>query len=210
LLNVTNTLLPLSCLLCTAEPLYAVCRGSGLTLTLTRPAIDCSLDNTGESSRLLNYFQEAGLWTFIKGRMNSSSSSSSIDNSRQQQEASTAAAAVLRQQDSKMISSKLRQKRSSSTNAGSAADAAVAGVNVQSHPILTHSDSLAAVEAEPPPTSTAEAAETAAAAAVSALSPVRQRLTQADASAQLSAELRLPRLSVYVPDGQLLLPQEVK
>jgi hypothetical protein len=42
------------------------------------------------------------------------------------------------------------------------------------------------------------------------LSPVRQRLTQADASAQLSAELRLPRLSVYVPDGQLLLPQEVK
>jgi hypothetical protein len=198
-------------LLCTAEPLYAVCRGSGLTLTLTRPAIDCSLDNTGESSRLLNYFQEAGLWTFIKGRMNSSSSSSSsIDNSRQQQEASTAAAAVLRQQDSKMISSKLSQKRSSSTNAGSAADAAVAGVNVQSHPILTHSDSLAAVEAEPPPTSPAEAAETAAAAAVSALSPVRQRLTQADASAQLSAELRLPRLSVYVPDGQLLLPQEVK
>jgi hypothetical protein len=37
-----------------------------------------------------------------------------------------------------------------------------------------------------------------------------QRLRQADAVSHVSAELRLPRLSLFVPDGQLLLPQELR
>ncbi|KAF8057655.1 hypothetical protein HT031_006004 [Scenedesmus sp. PABB004] len=42
------------------------------------------------------------------------------------------------------------------------------------------------------------------------LSALRHALTQADAVAHVSAELRLPQLSVYMPDAQLLLPEEVR
>ncbi|KAF6262446.1 hypothetical protein COO60DRAFT_1676044 [Scenedesmus sp. NREL 46B-D3] len=163
--------------------------------------MDCSLDDSGESSRLLNYFQAARLWNLVTGSRTSSSSSSS---SSQQQSVAVAA-----EQPTSSTSSSSRKRHQSSAKSNTAD--AVATDSIQSHPILTHSDSLAAVEAEPPPRSTAAAGPAAAAATAAAptLSPMRQRLTQADASAQLSAELRLPRLSVYVPDGQLLLPQEL-
>lgn len=190
------------------EPLYAVCRGRGLTVTLAKPIIDCSLDDTGETLRLMKFAEAARLLNIITGSSGSSSSSDGggvlaqqqqsqlqPQQQRQQQQgdaaadggaSSSSAGARLASGESRKASHRHHKDNGSNHTAGS----------VQSHPILTSAADVAAVEAEPPP--------------AAALSPMWQRLTQADAAAALSAEFRLPQVAVYVPDGQVLLPTEVK
>jgi hypothetical protein len=151
-----------------AEPLFAVLRGSGLTLTVSEPAVDCSLRDDGEEPRLLSYIKAARLLHLLTGK---AADVSSI--------------------------------HSPSLNGPSDKDAArVRGA--QQQPASSQSQ---------PQTQTAERAGVPAhtqQAGVGALAALRSRLAVADDVASVSAELRLPRLAIYVADGQLLLPAEVK
>lgn len=96
-----------------------------------------------------------------------------------------------------------------------------AAAKVDSHPIEV-SDSAAADEEDAPATAARAAAASAAEAASTKDGQQQQpgaasglpanfiqRLAQVDATSHVSAELRLPKLSVYIPDGQLLMPKEL-
>jgi hypothetical protein len=96
-------------------------------------------------------------------------------------------------------------------------------VSLNSHPILISPADQKAAEAEAAAAATtidetapansgssSGSSSSSSSAAAAALSPSRRRLTQVDARSHFSAELRLPQISIYIPDGVLLMPAEVR
>lgn len=197
------------CCLCT-EPLHEVVFGRTLTLTLTKPTVDCSLDDGGELPRLLRLLQQSMLGPLLPflpqlppQQSNSGSSSSSA------QEPAAAAAAEAEQQQGAAAAAPAGGHSRSSSASSSAGSAEPAG-RVASHPILESPEALAAAEAEATADEAAAALAKLGSAAGAVLSPLRRRLTQADAVSHLSGEVRLPYVALYIPDGALLLPAEAK
>lgn len=201
------------------EPLHEVVTGKGhLTLTLSNPTIDCSLTDSGNNFRLVEYLAESRLLGLLTGRHGRAAAAAALlepqDDSSRHAAGTAAAAAAAKLQSHPIDVSDAAAV--SEDDAGTAATAGAAGGPQKARGLLRgrHADGAACSSS----TSSAATTTPAAAAAVPTPAPAAagalpanfiQRLTQADASSQVSAELKLPMLSLYIPDGQLLLPKEL-
>lgn len=198
------------------EPLHEVVTGKGhLTLTLTNPTIDCSLADSGDNFRLVQYLAESRLLGLLTGRQSRAAAAVALleprsDPSRHAVGTAAAAAAAAELQSHPIDVSDAAAV--SEGDAGTATTAGAAAGPQKARGLLRGRHTDAAVGSSSTSSAAAAAVPTppAAPAAAGAL-PANfiQRLTQADASSQVSAELKLPLLSVYIPDGQLLLPKEL-
>jgi hypothetical protein len=189
---------------CLAEPLHEVAAGkSHLTLTLTNPTVDCSLTDAGDNFRLVQYIQESRLLGLITGRrpVPSAAAGKASGSSAQHD----AAAAKVHSHPIDVSEAATLEEDSAAAAvappAGSAAAFALVGADASAK---------AAAGQHNPAAGKGEQQEGAGPAPAPAL-PANfiQRLAQADATSHVSAELRLPMLSVYIPDGQLLMPKEL-
>lgn len=199
------------------EPLHEVVTGkSHLTLTLTNPSIDGSLTDAGDNFRLVRYLEQSRLLSILTGRPHKAVTAAATA------AAGTAGAAA--QHDERIA--KLHSHPIDVQETASVKDDAPAPA-----PAAAQAQAVPRTGAEAPAVQDSKAAAAAAAnvASVSSSSSSKagqqgdvaahtssplplnfiQRLAQADASSHVSAELRLPMLSVYIPDGELLLPQEL-
>lgn len=216
------------------EPLHEVVTGkSHLTLTLTNPSIDGSLTDAGDNFRLVRYLEQSRLLSILTGRHHNAAAA--VTAAAKAAAGSAAAAAQHDGRVPKIHSHPIEVPETASVQddrpvaAAAAAPAAGRGAGSEARADLhSKQQSGAAIKQQSgdaasvsssissSTTSTSKGAQQgdgAAAAAAHASSPLPlnfiQRLAQADASSHVSAELRLPMLSVYIPDGELLLPQEL-
>lgn len=203
-----TTLMPLLLLCCCpAEPLHEVAAGKfHLTLTLTNPTIDCSLTEAGDNFRLVQYIQESRLLGIITGRHSAPSAAAGKSGGSSAQRVAAAAKIQSHPID---VSEAAALEEDSATAA--AATAAPPGASSLTSAIGAKraGDDTSAKAAAGQHNSAADEGKQSEGAGPALPANFIQRLAQADATSHVSAELRLPMLSVYIPDGQLLMPKEL-
>ena len=201
----------------TAEPLHQVVTGkaSHLTLTLTNPSIDCSLTDAGDNFRIVRYLEQSSLLGILLGKHSTAASS-----------AAAAAASAAQQHSSKATSAAadihshpIQVPDTATADDDADGTASSAASNKGGASAAAPKAAMQAASAASTLSAAAAGGSTSSSSSSSAISPAQpasalpanflQRLATADASSQVSAELRLPYVSVYIPDGQLLLPQEM-
>lgn len=180
--------------------MYRLLQGHSLTVTASNPVIDASLDDSGETARISKFFQEAYIGNLLRPGSREQTAAMPSSSSRQQDTTAQAAARTPAYGGSK---AKFDQVKSSSNT-------------VRSFPLedLSPHDSSEGysdtVSSAMPLTGGPTAARNGQPPAPVRLTGVTARLTKADADVDFSAELRAPRVLVYVADGTLLLPTEVR
>jgi hypothetical protein len=198
-----------------AEPLHQVVSGkaSHLTLTLTNPSIDCSLTDAGDNFRIVRYLEQSSLLGILIGKHSTapSGAAAAAASAAQQHSNKEASAAAdihshpIQVPDTVTADDDTDGTASSNASNKDSASAAATKPAMQAASAASTSSAAAAGGSTSSSSGVTSPAQPASALPANFI----QRLATADASSQVSAELRLPFVSVYIPDGQLLLPQEM-
>lgn len=188
---------------CPAEPLHEVVAGKAhLTLTLTNPMVDCSLTDTGDNFRLVQYVQESRLLGILTGRHTAAAKAGAVQPGPSSSQHGAAAAKT--QSHPIEVSESVAADEDTSAAGPAGAGTGTEASAGSSAATAQHKATAAAVAADG-----SKGAQAKGTAAPALPANFIERLAQADATSHVSAELHLPMLSVYVPDGELLMPKEL-
>ncbi|GBF96170.1 hypothetical protein Rsub_08918 [Raphidocelis subcapitata] len=194
----------------TAEPMYSVVFGGPVTLTVSEPSIDMSLDDSGLDLRLASHFKAASLLSMLMPppAPAPAPAAAGAAGSAADGDGGGGGAAAVASHSLELRGDEDSSNEAAGAEAGEAAEGAAAGGADGAG--LSHSSGgapHAAGEAPAPvPAAAAAAPESGQTAVERAVGELRRRLAVSDSSSGFSLEVRSPRVQAVVSEGRFLLP----